>query len=118
MRSTSNASRNRFPRFPVGSISQFAEYASRVRGYAEDAGRDPSEIGFAYSAGWYNDQEAQTLPNGDRRVFTGTPEQIAGDIKGFEELGVKDLMIGLQSDTLEGTLERMERFATRVKPLT
>ena len=106
------------PKFSVGSIGQFADYASRVRGYAEDAGRDPSEIGFAYSAGWYNDQEAQTLPDGERRVFTGTPEQIAGDIKGLEELGVKDLMLGLQSDTLEGTLERMERFANRVKPLT
>ena len=36
----------------------------------------------------------------------------------FEELGVRDLMLGLQSDTLEGTLERMERFTAKVKPLT
>ena len=106
------------PRFPVGTLEQYAQYAARVRRYAEEAGRDSAEVGFAFSAGWYNDQEAQTLPNGERRVFTGTPEQIAGDIKGLEELGVRDLMLGLQSDTLEGTLERMERFANRVKPLT
>ena len=106
------------PRFRVATLEQLTGYVSRVRNYARDAGRDPSEIDLAYSAGWYNDREADTMPDGDRRVFTGSPEQIAGDVKAFEELGVRHLMLGLQADTLDATLERMERFADKVRPLT
>ncbi len=106
------------PRFRVGTLEQLTGYVSRVRNYARDAGRDPSEIDLAYSAGWYNDREAETMPDGERRVFTGSPEQIAGDVKAFEELGVHHLMLGLQADTLDATLERMERFVEKVRPLT
>ena len=105
------------PRFPVGTLEQYGQYAARVRRYAEDAGRDPAEVGFAFSVGWSNDQEAQTGSAGHRRPLTGTPQQIADDVKAYEELGVSDLMLGLQAPTLEETFTRLERFAENVKPL-
>ncbi|MCI0439361.1 MAG: LLM class F420-dependent oxidoreductase [Chloroflexi bacterium] len=104
------------PRFTVGTPEQFAEYSSRVRRYAQEAGRDPNSLDFAYSAGWVNEQ-AQTLPGGERRPLTGTPQQIAGDVGRYEELGVRHMMVNLQGNTLEQTLERMERFADRIMPL-
>lgn len=105
------------PRFPVGTPEQFAEYAAKVRRHAQEAGRNPSSMDFAYSANWYNDQEAQRLPSGERRPLTGTPAQIVGDIKRYEDLGVRHLMVNLQGNTLEESLERMERFATKIMPL-
>ena len=105
------------PRFLVGTLEQYASYADRVRGYAREGGRDPSEVGFAYSVGWYNDREAQTGTDGQRRRFTGAPQQIADDIKAYEELGVSHISVGLQAGTLAETMDRLERFATVVKPL-
>ena len=105
------------PRFPVGTPAQFAAYAARVKRYATEAGRDPSSLDFAYSANWYNDQQAQTLPDGQRRPLTGTPQQIADDIKRYEELGVRHMMVNLQGETQAQTLERMQRFADRIMPL-
>jgi probable F420-dependent oxidoreductase len=105
------------PRYPVGTLEQYASYADRVRGYAREGGRDPSELDFAYSVGWYDDREAQTGTDGQRRRFTGAPRQIADDIKAYEELGVSHLTLGLQAGTLEETMDRLERFATDVKPL-
>ena len=105
------------PRYPVRDPEQFAAYVRRIHRYAEDAGRDPSEIDLAYSAGWYNDREARII-DGQRQLFTGTPEQVAGDIKAFEDAGVRHMMLGFQADTLKETLDRMERFANDVKPLT
>ena len=105
------------PRFRVGTVEQLTGYMSRVRNYARDAGRDPAEVDFAYSAGWYNDREAQTGPDGSRQVFTGAPEQIAGDVRAFEELGVRHLMVGLQADSVEESLAHMDRFADKVRPL-
>jgi probable F420-dependent oxidoreductase len=104
------------PRFPVGTPEQFATYAARVKRHAQEAGRDPSTLDFAYSTNWYNDQQALTLPTGQRRPLTGTPQQIADDIKHYEELGVRHMLVNVQGSTLEQTLERMQRFADRIMP--
>ena len=106
------------PRFPVGTPEEFAAYAARVKRHAQESGRDPSALDFAYSVNWSNDQQALTLPNGQRRPLTGTPQQITDDIKRYEELGVRHLMVNLQGDTQEQTLARMQRFADRIMPLT
>jgi probable F420-dependent oxidoreductase len=105
------------PRFPVGTPAQFAEYTARVKRYATEAGRNPSSLDFAYSASWLNDQQAQTLPDGQRRPLTGTPRQIADDIKRYEELGVRHMMVNLQGDTPAQMSERMQRFADRIMVL-
>ena len=57
-------------------------------------------------------------PDGQRRPLTGTPQQIADDIKRYEELGVRHMMVNLQGETQAQTLERMQRFADRIMPLT
>ena len=105
------------PRFPVGTPAQLSEYLGRLHQLTEGFGRDASQIGVAYSAGWYNDREAQHLADGQRRIFTGAPDQIAQDIRTFEDLGVSRLMLNFQADTLEETLERTERFASQGRPL-
>jgi probable F420-dependent oxidoreductase len=105
------------PRFPVTTPEQFADYASKVKRHAQDAGRDPSALAFAYSTNWYTDQQTLTLPNGQRRPLTGTPQQVADDIKCYQEVGVRHMMVNLQGETLEQTLERMQRFADRIMSL-
>jgi alkanesulfonate monooxygenase SsuD/methylene tetrahydromethanopterin reductase-like flavin-dependent oxidoreductase (luciferase family) len=78
-------------------------------------------VDFAYSAGWYNDQEAERLSSGERRPLTGTPAQVADDIKRYEEVGVRHLMVNMAvrrpDATVQQSLERMERFAAKVMPL-
>jgi len=105
------------PRFPVATPEQFADYATTVKHHALESGRDPAALSFAYSTNWYTDQQALTLPNGQRRPLTGTPQQIADDIKGYQEVGVRHMMVNLQGDTLAQTLEHMQRFADRIMPL-
>lgn len=106
------------PRYPVATHTQYADYATRVKRYAQDAGRDPASLHFAYRTNWFNDQQASTLPDGQRRLLTGTPQQIADDIKRYQDLGVRYMMVNLQGETQTQTLERMQRFADRIMPLT
>jgi alkanesulfonate monooxygenase SsuD/methylene tetrahydromethanopterin reductase-like flavin-dependent oxidoreductase (luciferase family) len=90
----------------------------RVRRRAAEYGRDPNDVGIAYSAEmWYDDRRAHFTPDGRRRAFTGAPEQIAGDIRAYEGVGVQYLMLNFQGDTLEESEERMERFADEIRPL-
>jgi probable F420-dependent oxidoreductase len=105
---------------PLKTPEQFAEVAARVKRHAGEAGRDPTSIAFAYSANWYNDQEAERLPNGERHPLTGTPVQIADDIKRYAEVGVRHMMFPMvvrrPGVTAQQSLARMERFATKVMP--
>ena len=105
------------PTYPLQTVRQLSEAISRLRGYAEQFGRDPAEIDLAFSAVWYNEKEAGAGPDGDRLTFTGTPQQIADDILSFQELGVRHLMLGFQTPTLEGALARMRHFASEIMPL-
>ncbi len=104
------------PRFPVGTPTEFSSCLSRVRENANKIGRDPDSIDLAYSASWYN-EEKELLSDGERRCFTGNPSEISDDIKVFEELGVRTLMLRFGETELDNTLSRMEHFALNIKSL-
>ena len=104
----------RNPKFPVSTPRQMADAVARVRHHTEEAGRDPRAVDLAYSPWGLNERNAEPGPDGERRRFTGDPQQVAGDIKAFEEIGVRHMLFGFQGQTLEEGLERMERFAGTV----
>ena len=105
------------PRFPMDTTDRLTGAMARVREYAERDGRDPGEMNFAYSAGWYDDNAVQIGTDGNRRVFTGNPEQVAEDIRQFRDLGVGHFIIGVQGATPDESIARMERFTSEVRPL-
>lgn len=104
------------PRYPMRTIEQLKAGFEQVRQEATSSGRGDGEVGLSYSAGWYRDDH-EDLTDGNRRLLTGNPEQVSGDIGKLQAAGVGHLMLGMQADTLEGTIRRMERFASEVRPL-
>ena len=89
-----------------------------VRKHAEQAGRDPDKISFAYSAGWNDLSAEQVSPDGSRLVLTGSADAVASDIHAFSQMGVTEMTLGFPGTTLEERMERMSHFATEVMPLT
>lgn len=104
------------PRFPVGTFQQLGEYMGRVKANAESTGRDAATLDFAYSVNWYSLTETQGS-DGERRLLTGSPEQVAADIRRLEDMGVNHLMLNFPGDTIDETLSSMERFVNEVKAL-
>ena len=108
------------PNFPLDTIGRYADAVSRLRGYAEAAGRDPAEITLAYCAlRWGGSSYGGSGPaaDGPRRLLGGEPQQIAGDIAELGALGVRHLMLNFQSTGLDETCARMDWFAKEVMPL-
>ena len=101
----------------MGTARQLSESLGRLRQYAEGAGRDSSDIGIGYSAVWLDDLQVHALPGGESRAFAGTPGQVASSIRTFEQLGVRNLMMGFQGRTLAEIIERMQRFMEEVARL-
>ena len=104
------------PTFPMATPQQLAAGLERLAAYARRFGRDPAEIDTIYRTHQF---ELLNQPAADdRRPFVGSAEQIAADIRQYQELGVSSLVLDFlrQTEDLNLMLERMEAFATQVWP--
>src|SRR5262249_6022177 len=105
-------------RYPYDTPKRFAAALTQFYRHIEEAGRNPSEMELAYCVLWYAEEKAVLLDNGDRKAFTGEFGQITEDVQAFKELGVSCIILNLQASTVKESLNRMERFAARVYPLS
>ncbi|MDP6604483.1 MAG: hypothetical protein QGG17_09850, partial [Rhodospirillales bacterium] len=61
------------------------------------------------------DENAEAaLPEGGRRALTGSRDAILDDVNRYAELGVRHLTVNLRAATIDGMVERVERFAADV----
>ena len=104
------------PTFPMATPQQLAVGLERLAAYARRFGRDPAEIDTIYRTHQF--ELLNEAADGDRRPFVGSAEQIAADIRQYQELGVGSLVLDFlrQTEDLNLMLERMEAFATQVWP--
>ena len=104
------------PQFPMPEPEQLAVGMRRLAAQAERAGRDPSEVEVIFRTHGYRLERAGI--SGDRATFSGSVEQIAADIRQYEELGVSGLVVDLGriSRDVEDVLGHLEDLATRVMP--
>jgi probable F420-dependent oxidoreductase len=105
------------PRHPLDTVPRFQEGLRSLHHMAEQNGRDPSSVGLAYYAGWFDQTKTIQLDNGERHLMTGSAAQIAEDIDALGELGVTDLVLNLQRGTLDQSLESMQHFVDEIRPL-
>jgi probable F420-dependent oxidoreductase len=105
------------PRYPLDTVERFRDGVQRLHGIAEQHGRDPTSIGLAFYAGWFDEAKRARLEGGERHIMTGSPAEIAEDIHGLAELGVRDLVLNFQRATLEQSLASMQHFCDEIRPL-
>ena len=109
------------PRFPLGEPHQLASALKRLAFYANKAGRDPGQIEVAFRTHVYDLRKGSTRRrslNGKRRVFEGTADEIASDIRALEEMGVTQLVMHFidHDNPVEHALQSLEEMATEVWP--
>ena len=102
----------------LDSPALYGSMLGRVKERMVQIGRRPETLRAALYAPWYQFGTTVDERNSKRRPFTGSAEQIAKDIRNYEESGLQHLVIGFESQELSLSLERIERFATEVIPLT
>ncbi len=114
------------PNFPLDTRERYAAGLDRLERLAGEAGRSMDGIGRAFFIMRWGSEPGDPLPpmgtdgpatDGNRRLMTGTAEQMASDIAALEGLGVKALMLNFERPDLSRTMERMEAFARDVAPL-
>jgi probable F420-dependent oxidoreductase len=85
----------------------------------EAEGRNPDAVTIAFKAPLYDVSPAGQFgqqAGRERRTFSGSPEQVVEDIATYGKLGVSELIFDFRSEALNESLERMEQFASVIKP--
>jgi len=86
---------------------------ARLRKATVEAGRPEDAVALTFSTGVvFNDAAGSERP-----MMQGRPEQIAADIRQYQDLGVSNFIIGLQGNSVPELQENMERFSREVMTL-
>ena len=86
---------------------------AQLRRLTVEAGRSENAVDLTFSTSVvFNDSDI-----GSRELMQGLPEQIAADIRQYQDLGVSNFIIGLQGSTVPELQENMERFSREVMTL-
>jgi probable F420-dependent oxidoreductase len=94
--------------------AEMAAKIAELRRLTEAEGRDPAALTVSFKAPLYDTSltgAALEADGRERRPFSGTSTQIQEDIAAYAALGVSELILDFRAETLEESLERMERFA-------
>ncbi|MFT5173128.1 MAG: putative F420-dependent oxidoreductase [Gammaproteobacteria bacterium] len=107
---------------PVGAIAavplppqELRTHLDTLKQLTEAEGRDPSTLTISYKAPLYD--TAICEPSGARKLFSGTAQEIADDIRTFAAIGVHELIFDFRAQTHSASLEGLQRFAAQVMPL-
>ena len=92
---------------------ELAEKIARLRRLTVRAGRPEDAVALCFSTG----VTFNMSPGSDRPMMSGRPEQIAADLRQYQDLGVRNFILGFQADSVAGMGEAMDQFSQQVMPL-
>ena len=98
------------PAHPLDSLARYRVGLARLHKAAGDAGRDPRTIGLAYRVAGYGTSIPAKADDGERRLFSGSPADIAGDLRELGALGVTHVDFSFAGSTADAMLDAMKRF--------
>jgi probable F420-dependent oxidoreductase len=104
--------------FPVGiPITAISQMFDGIRQMAKEAGRDPAELELIVRA---NVELSDAVRSEGRADFTGSLDQIAGDVAAVRKLGASELLFDIQFspgvENLGAMLTRLEQLWRISKP--
>jgi probable F420-dependent oxidoreductase len=105
------------PANPLDSLARFKANVARLRKMTAEAGRKPEAVGLALRCTAFGEKVPAKAGDGERRLFSGKPAEIAADVKALRDMGVEHLDFGFGGATVEAMLGEMQRFRKEVLAL-
>ena len=79
------------------------------------AGRDENAVEVAYRIHAYGPNVPAQAGDGERRLMSGTPDDLLADLRALAALGVRHADIGLAATTLDGAIAELKEFGEKVR---
>jgi probable F420-dependent oxidoreductase len=108
--------------YPIGSnnrhlldtLPRYRAGIDRLRRFTVEAGRDPANLALTYRVKRYGEAVPEQATDGERRLFSGSDADIAGDLRLLRALGVSAVDIDFERPDAEVSLAEMRRFKDEV----
>src|SRR5207249_2695647 len=94
---------------------EYAKRAKELRGWAQQAGRDPKSIELTVRVPMEVRPRGAKSPGGDRPLFQGTAADVIADIRAYAAAGVTHFVFDPTVSELRAALTNMERFAQDIR---
>ena len=77
---------------------------------AADNGRDPKSIALGYRVQFHGEGVPDKASDGNRRMFSGSPADIIGDIRALRDAGVISVDFGFPAPDVDTFLANLKKF--------
>ena len=102
------------PAFPMDSLKRLTAGIERLRKLTREAGRDAKAVSVTMRFPRYGEGLPAKADDGERKLFSGTPADLANDIKTLAALGVDCIDTGFGGTTVPEILAEMKKFKSDV----
>jgi probable F420-dependent oxidoreductase len=102
------------PAFPLDSLKLLAAGIARLRALTAAAGRDPAAMGIAYRLQRHGTGLPAKAGDGERRLFSGGPADLAGDLRDLAALGVGHVDVSYTATSTDGAIAELKSFRDEV----
>ena len=99
---------------PLDSLPRYRAGIERLRRATEAAGRKRNSVALTYRVKRYGEALALTASDGERRLFSGSEQDIIGDIHALRDLGVTAIDFDFERPEVDTVLTEMREFKERV----
>jgi probable F420-dependent oxidoreductase len=108
--------------YPIGSnnkhlldtLPRYRAGIDRLRRLTTEAGREPASVALTYRVKQYGKAVPEKASDGERRLFSGSTDDIAADLRALRDLGVAALDIDFERADPEASIVEMRRFQEQV----
>jgi probable F420-dependent oxidoreductase len=108
--------------YPIGSnnrhlldtLPRYRAGVARLRRFTSEAGRDPESVALTYRIKRYGEALQDKASDGERRLFSGSNDDIVGDFRALRDLGVSAVDIDFERPDPDASLAEMRRFKETV----
>jgi probable F420-dependent oxidoreductase len=102
------------PAFPMDSLARYQAGIAKLRKLVTEAGRDPASVTLALRVQRFGPELPAKAGDGERRLFSGSAEEIAADLRTLKSLGVAAVDLNFPGGDAEAVLGALRRFADTI----
>ena len=102
------------PAHRLDTLARYRAGIARLQALVTEVGRKPADVALVYRVARHGTELPAKADDGDRRLFSGSAAEMAGDLRDLRALGVSDIDFSFLADTVEATLTGMKRFRDEV----
>ena len=102
------------PAFPLDSLARYKAAVAKLHRLTTELGRDPAAVGLSLRVQKFGADLPALAGDGERHLFSGSPDQIVEDIQALRALGVSAIDFNFLGSSVEKVLGQMESFRASV----